>query len=223
MSYHVWNTVLRAQKRDVMSWTHLLRSQLTQQHPHGEGLHDPPGRSSGPISHYLPSSCAKNPGSALSSPCSFKSPCPLPGMSFPWLISSVHPLGVPSIHEGIGSPHLPVSPLYLPLSFCLDHTVLQLLLHTCFSPPRLWEPQSRDYIFSVFPETSQWTRLITTAKALLEFLFFLHPLCHHCDPSHWPSPPERMPCLPASPFTFPWSLLPSIVRMILKSIKQIVL
>lgn len=97
-------------------------------------------------------------------------------MSFPWLISSVHPLGVPSIHEGIGSPHLPVSPLYLPLSFCLDHTVLQLLLHTCFSPPRLWEPQSRDYIFSVFPETSQWTRLITTAKALLEFLFSPSPL-----------------------------------------------
>lgn len=80
-----------------MSWRHLLRSQLTQQHPHEEGLHDPPGRSSGPISHYP--AVLKILGVAYPPPCSFKSPCPLPGTSFPWLISSLHPFGVPSGHS----------------------------------------------------------------------------------------------------------------------------
>ena len=71
-----------------------MGSELTQLRTHGEGLHDPPAHSSGLIFHCLLSSCAKNP----SSPCSFKSPCPLPGTPFSQLISSVCPFGTPSRH-----------------------------------------------------------------------------------------------------------------------------
>lgn len=82
-----------------MSWRHLLRSQLTPQHPHGEGLHDPPHHSSDRISHYLPSSCAKNPGVAYASPALSNPHALCQERPSPGLISSVHPCGVTSRHS----------------------------------------------------------------------------------------------------------------------------
>lgn len=207
-----------------MSWRHLLRSQLTLQHPQGEGLHAPPGHSSGLMSHHLPSSGSKNPRSCLSSPCSYKSPCPLPRLSFPWLLSSVHPSGcLPDIHEGTGSRHLAVSLLCLALFLCLDHIVLQLLLYPCFSPTRLQEPQNRGYVFSVFLETGKLTSLITTTKVWLGFIYFSSISSATTAVPATSLLPKRTSCLPASTFTFQGSLLHSAVRMIFKSINQITL
>lgn len=186
-----------------MSWRCLLRSHLTQQRPRGEGLREPPALNSGLLSHYLPPSCAKHPGSCPSAPCTFKSPCVFltgPSLSLSQVSA---PLGhLPDIHEAAGHPFLGHSSTWLSSSitqycnYLLLHISLQLDYEKhearIMSSLYYWNPATQlvlsllsMYSWCLFFSLSSATIIVPAISLLLQedlLIVYLLPILPSNDP-----------------------------------------